>query len=499
MPLLLGFDVGSSSVKACLLNAETGRPLFDAASPDEEMEILSPGPGLAEQSPELWWLHMKRCVNKIKKGFNFDPADVKAVGVSYQMHGLVLINRKYEVLRPAIIWCDSRAVDSGREAEKKIGRAECFRSLLNLPGNFTASKLKWVMDNEPKIYKKTFKFLLPGDYVALRMTGEAATTVSGLSEGIFWDFKKRELSGAVLDGFGFPRKIFPGTVPVFGAQGVLTREAAGELGLKKGTAVSYRAGDQPNNAFSLGALNPGDVAATAGTSGVVYAVSEKNICDKKSRVNVFSHVNDSSESPRNGVLLCVNGAGILYSWLRRNIARGASYNKMNCLGLEAPAGAEGVMCFPFGNGAERTLGNLDPGAMITGLKFNSHGEKHIIRAAQEGIVFALNYGIDLMRGMGIRPSSCRAGMANMFKSRLFREAFTNTVGVRLELYNTGGAAGAARGAGLGAGIFKTFEEAFSGLDRAEVEEPDGELSRIYAEAYEKWKSFLDSHLEILQS
>ncbi len=492
MPLLLGVDVGSSSVKACLLNADTGRPLASAASPDNEMEIKSPRPGWAEQSPELWWSNLKIAIARIKKKFNFDPSDIKAVGISYHMHGLVLTGRNGEVLRPAIIWCDSRAVDTGAIAEKKIGSAKCFRSLLNTPGNFTASKLKWVMDNEPEVFRRVKKFLLPGDFIAMKMTGDAKTTSSGLSEAVLWDFRKREPSSLVIDHFGFSRKIFPSLTPVFSDQGKLTGEAAKELGLAAGTAVSYRAGDQPNNAFTLGALNPGDAVAAAGTSGVVYAVTDKNLHDKKSRVNVFSHVNDSPENLRRGVLLCVNGAGILYSWIRRRIVKGASFNKMNCLAMEAPAGSGGLMMFPFGNGSERTLGNIEPGAMLYGLKFNSHDERHLIRAAQEGIVFALSYGIEIMKDMGMDLRSCRAGDANMFQSRLFSRTFADTTGMKLSIYNTDGAQGAARGAGMGAGIFKSFEEAFKGLEAERVEEPGGEFCELYSDAYRRWKQVLES-------
>lgn len=494
MPLILGLDVGSSSVKACLLNGDTGRLLAEAESPGTEMEISSPSPGWAEQDPELWWRHVKLSVRMLRKDFNFIPADVKAVGVSYQMHGLVLAGRENRVLRPAIIWCDSRAVDAGKKAMEKIGRAACFNSLLNLPGNFTASKLKWVMDHEPGIFKKTRSFMLPGDYIAMKLTGRIQTTVPGLSEGVFWDFKKWEISGDVIEAFGFPPKIFPPVVPTFSIHGSLTGEAAEELGLTRNAVVSYRAGDQPNNAFSMKALSPGEVAATAGTSGVVYAVSEKHVLDKHSRLNVFSHVNDSPEAPRLGVLLCVNGAGISYGWLRRNMVKGTGYNKMNCLGMEAPPGAGGVMFFPFGNGAERTLGNVEPGAAFAGVKFNSHGEKHLIRAVQEGVAFALNYGIDIMKKAGVSPLTCRAGLSNMFMSKLFRTALTCASGLGLELYSTTGAQGAARGAGYGAGIFKSIEDAFRGLESDRTEEPSPGLKEAYGEAYHRWKSYLEEKI-----
>ncbi len=492
MSLLLGIDVGSSSVKTSILNTSTGRSLASAMSPEREMQISAPFPGWAEQHPSLWWDNLKLCINKLKMSFNFDASDIKAIGVTYQMHGLVLVDRKMRVLRPAIIWCDSRAVENGVEVQKALGRSECFKSLLNLPGNFTASKLKWVKDNEPEVFQKAHKFMLPGDYIALKMTGRAATTPPGLSEGIMWDYRKKALSLELLDKLEISPKLAPDIVPVFSVQGELTKEAADELGLGKDTPVSYRAGDQPNNAFSLGVLDPGDIAASAGTSGVLYGVTQKTVCDRKSRVNVFLHVNDSPDKPRQGVLACVNGAGILYSWIRKNIVKGANYNTMNCLAMEVPPGSRGVMCFPFGNGAERTLLNCDPGAFITGLNFNTHDERHIIRASIEGVVFALNYGLEIMREMKMEPLSCRAGKGSMFLSQLFRTVFTNTSGLRLDVYDTDGAEGAARGAGIGASVFKSVEDAFAGLYPEEFQEPDEELSGLYGEAYGRWKSFVES-------
>lgn len=498
MALLLGYDVGSSSIKATLLDAETGKVVASAISPDRELEIIAQKSGWAEQHPETWWQHVKAATARIRSQAKFDVGDVRAIGISYQMHGLVVVDKNCHVLRPAIIWCDSRAVHIGEQAAQRIGPHKCRRRLLNLPGNFTASKLKWVMENEPGIYSKIHKAMLPGDYVAMKMTGRIATTPSGLSEGIMWDFNEGGTAAFLLADYGISPELLAEVVPTFSAQGELTSSAAGELGLKSGTKVAYRAGDQPNNALSLGVLQPGEIAVTAGTSGVVYGVTDKKNCDQRSRVNVFVHVNHSPDTPRYGVLLCLNGTGILNSWLKHSLTGGdetMSYEQMNELAAAVPVGSEGLVILPYGNGAERTLENRDVGASVRGWNFNIHKKAHFLRAAQEGIVFALNYGLAIMRDMGITLTSARAGHANMFLSPLFAEAFATVTNTTVELYNTDGSQGAARGAGIGAGVCKSPNEAFAGLEPVKTIEPNDRLRPAYIEAYEKWVDVLRGEME----
>jgi xylulokinase len=494
MALLLGYDVGSSSIKATLMEAETGRVLATVSVPDRELEIIAKKPGWAEQHPQTWWENVVAATQKIKHQTNFDAGDVRAIGISYQMHGLVIIDKKNEVLRPAIIWCDSRAVEIGRKALKSIGERKCLTRLLNSPGNFTASKLKWVKDNEPKVFAKIYKMMLPGDYVAMKMTGEIRTTPSGLSEGIMWDFKEQGLADIVLEHYGISQNLIAEQVPTFSVQGHLTKEAAGLLGLKAGTIVSYRAGDQPNNALSLNVLDPGEIAATAGTSGVVYGITDKTKYDPKSRVNTFVHVNHTSAKPRYGVLLCLNGTGILNSWLKHNTGT-IDYPEMNGLAANAPVGSDGLVILSYGNGAERTLENRNIGASIHGLNFNIHNRSHLLRAAQEGIVFALNYGLEIMRKAGVTIKKVRAGKANMFLSPLFSKAFSTVTGATVELFNTDGSQGAARGAGIGAGIYRDAKDAFAGLKPIETIEPSGRLRSVYREAYAAWEEVLENELQ----
>ena len=489
MPYLLGIDLGSSSVKAALLDVETGACAGSAFHPETEMPIRAPQPGFAEQDPADWYESARAAVRAAMERAGAKPEEVRAVGISYQMHGLVCLDEAGRVLRPAIIWCDSRAVEYGRRAFEELGPEYCLSRLLNSPGNFTAAKLAWVKENEPEIFARTRKILLPGDWLAFRLTGRTATTVSGLSEGIFWDFAAEEPARFLLDYFGFPPDLLAETVPTFGFQGELTAEAAADFGLAPGTPVTYRAGDQPNNALSLNVLEPGEIAATAGTSGVVYGVTDRRQYDPRSRVNTFAHVNHSPEAPRLGVLLCINGAGISNAWTRRLLG-GPGYSEMDAMAASVPAGSEGVGFLPFGNGAERMLDNRCPGARIFGLDFNRHTPAHLCRAVQEGVVFAFRYGMAIMESVGLELKTIRAGFANMFMSEVFCSALADVSGAVIELYETDGALGAARGAGVGAGVYASLPEAFRSLRRKRTVEPGGDGTGV-REAYERWKEELE--------
>jgi xylulokinase len=488
---LLGIDIGSSSIKVSIVDEETGLTIGSDFYPKVEAPIKALRPGWAEQNPEDWWSYTKDSLAGALKEAKVKGEDIKAIGISYQMHGLVVVDKKKEVLRPSIIWCDSRAVPYGDRAFDSIGEKQCLSHLLNSPGNFTASKLAWVKDYEPEIFRQIDKIMLPGDYVAMRLTGDIKTTVSGLSEGIFWDFKQNSVSADLMKYYGFDSNLIADICPTFGIQGEVSAAVAAELGLKKGTPVTYRAGDQPNNALSLNVLNPGEIAATGGTSGVVYGVNENVNYDTLSRVNTFAHVNHTAEQTRLGVLLCINGVGILNSWIKRNIApEGISYNELNDLAATVPIGSEGLSILPFGNGAERMLQNRQINCSMYGLNFNIHGKAHMARAAQEGIVFAFKYGMDIMNEMGIDIRVIRAGNANMFLSPIFREALAGVTGAVIELYDTNGAVGAAKGAGIGAGIYKNAEEAFASLKKIDVIEPDGLKANKYCEAFDVWKDCL---------
>ena len=491
---LLGFDVGSSSVKASLVNADTGKCVATAFYPEKEAPIMAVKAGWAEQDPQMWWDNAKLSLKKIMADAQVKGEDIKAIGISYQMHGLVCVDKNQQALRPSIIWCDSRAVPYGEKAFRDLGAEQCLGHLLNSPGNFTAAKLAWVKENEPDIYEKIYKVMLPGDYIAMRLSGVANTTVSGLSEGMLWDFKNNRVADFLTKYYGFDESIISDIVPTFSIQSEVSAEAAAETGLKAGTPITYRAGDQPNNALSLNVFNPGEIASTAGTSGVVYGVLGNVNYDKKSRVNTFAHVNHTEEQTRLGVLLCINGTGILNAWVHRNITPEVGYAEMNDLAATVPIGSEGVTVIPFGNGAERVLENKEIGCSFNGVNFNKHSRAHLVRAAQEGIVFSFCYGMEIMQQMGMDIHKIHAGKANMFLSPLFRDTLAGVSGATIELYDTDGSVGAAKGAGIGAGIYKDNNEAFASLDKLQVIEPDEAHRAEYLAAYARWKDILKNNI-----
>ncbi|MBK6931773.1 MAG: carbohydrate kinase [Saprospirales bacterium] len=491
---LLGFDIGSSSVKAALVNARTGRTAGIVHSPQTEMEMDAPAPGWAEQHPDTWWANCCRASRQLLAETGIAPAEVGAIGISYQMHGLVLTDQLGNVLRPAIIWCDSRAVSIGEAAFQGLGTDYCLQHLLNSPGNFTASKLKWVLDHEPAIYHQSRYMMLPGDYIAFRMTGEVLTTVSGLSEGILWDFKNHEIARKLLDHYGLDPALIPPLTPAFGNQGCLNGIAAEALGLRPGIPVAYRAGDQPNNALSLNVLNPGEVAATGGTSGVVYGILDRLACDPLHRVNSFAHVNHLPGAPRIGVLLCINGAGSQYRWMRKQLAQdGQTYREMELLAATVAVGAGGLCILPFGNGAERMLGNRQTGAQIANLDFNRHTRPHIYRAALEGVAFSFVYGMEILRSLGLQLSVIRVGNDNLFQSGIFAQTIAELLQCQIQMLQTTGAAGAAIGAGAGIGVCANATDGTNALQTVHTYEPHS-TNAAYTAAYDRWSALLHQTL-----
>ncbi len=481
----LGIDIGSSSVKVALMEVNSGECIASATLPAVEMPIESVQTGWAEQDPAMWWDYVCKGIAQLAQRYAMD--EVAAIGITYQMHGLVCLDKEGRLLRKSIIWCDSRAVSIGARAFDAIGHERCLSQTLNAPGNFTASKLAWVKENEPETFSRIHKFMLPGDYIAYLLSGEISTTSGGLSEQILWDFKNNETAGFIAAHYGIPENYIPGYHPSLGIQAHTNEATEKLLGIKKGTPITYRAGDQPNNAFSLNVMDPGDVAATGGTSGVVYGVTEQPRADQRSRVNPFLHVNHSNEKPRLGVLLCINGTGILNAWTKRLCAPEISYDEVNSLCADIPAGSEGLIMLPFGNGAERMLENRFTGAGIVNIDLNRHTRAHILRAAQEGIAFAFRYGLDIMREMGVKPQVIRAGKANLFLSPIFRNTLASICDVSIELYNTDGALGAARGAALGAGFYKSREEAFASLKKLDTILPDPSVKSVLEDTYSRWK------------
>lgn len=493
--LLLGIDVGTSSIKVSVTDSATQKCLASASYPETESEIIAPQPGWAEQSPEMWWEHVQQAILLCNSRALYNPKHIGAIGIAYQMHGLVVVDKNQQVLRNSIIWCDSRAVEIGNAACEAIGTDVCLEHLLNSPGNFTASKLLWVKENEADIYNRIDKMMLPGDFIAMKLTGEITTSISALSEGVLWDFRKDEISRDIMDHFGFDNDLIPELRPVFSEHGRVKADVAEKLGLSANIPVTYKAGDQPNNALSLNVLRPGEVAANGGTSGVIYGISDQLTYDKQSRVNTFAHVNYRPEEKHLGVLLCINGTGILNRWVKNVLASGTSYDEMNAEASRVSIGSNGIRIIPFGNGAERMLNNKTIGAHFHGIDLNSHKQAHIFRAVQEGIAFSFRYGLDIMRENGMNPTVIRAGKTNLFSSDVFIEAFVNACGVPVELYLNDGSVGAGIGAGIGIGEL-TLDNAFSNVKPIKTVEPTFE--KEFYEVYQDWKELLDMTVKARQ-
>ncbi len=491
--LLLGIDAGTSSIKVSVIDAATQKTIASAQYPEIESEIISLQTGWAEQSPEQWWSDVQAAIKKSNASGKYDPKDIGAIGIAYQMHGLVLIDKQGKVLRNSIIWCDSRAVPYGDAAFEKIGKVKCLEHLLNSPGNFTAAKLAWVKEHEPEVYSKIDKILLPGDFIAFRLTDAITTSASALSEGIFWDFTTNAISKNVLEYFGFDEKIFPSIQDVFSDHGKISKKVAEELGLKAGISVTYKAGDQPNNALSLNVLNAGEVAATAGTSGVIYGVADQFVYDEEKRINSFAHVNHTAEKTRIGVLLCINGTGIMNRFVKQLAGAQLSYKEFDQQASAIKPGCEGLHILPFGNGAERIFNNKIVGAHFENIDLNKHKAPHFFKAAQEGIAFAFKYGFDIMQSNGMKPTRIRTGKANMFLSNVFTEAFVNVIGVPVELYTADGSVGAAKGAGIGAKFYASAEEACKVQQCMGIIEPTN--VSLYQELYELWSDTLNLHIK----
>lgn len=488
---LLGYDIGSSSVKAALVEAESGKALAVVQCSEMEMDIIAKEAGWAEQDPETWWKYTCMATQKLLQQTGINAKEIQSIGISYQMHGLVLVDENQEVLRPSIIWCDSRAVEIGNAAFEVIGEEKSLAHHLNSPGNFTASKWKWVKENEPDVYAKIDKMMLPGDYIAMKLTGETCTTISGLSEGILWDFKKNEVAKLVLEEYGLDEKMIPEIRPTFSIQGKVTAMAAASTGLEVGIPVTYRAGDQPNNALSLNVLKTGEVAATGGTSGVVYGVVDKAVYDLQSRVNGFAHVNYTKSKPKIGVLLCINGAGIQYAWMRQHAAKdGITYSEMEEMAASVPIGSDGLVILPFGNGAERMLNNRNLGSHICNLQLNQHGQAHLYRAALEGIAFSFVYGIEILKEMGLDLSIMRVGNDNLFQSPIFSHTIATLVDSQIDVVETTGAVGAAKASGVASGVYASLEEALKGVAVLRSYLPQGEDNEEYKVAYDRWREYL---------
>lgn len=489
----IGLDIGSSSVKVALVKASSGTCVLSLNEPTEEMEIQAIQHDWAEQNPERWWQHTCAAIKRILKETKISASEIISIGIAYQMHGLVIVDKDGQIIRNSIIWCDSRSVAIGNKAFSDLGKKKCSNLFFNSPGNFTASKLKWVQENEPKKYDQIHKYMLPGDYIAYKLSGVINTTKNGLAEGILWNYKHARVADEILDYYSISKNLTPDIVENFSIQGSVNKAASIETGLMEGTPITYRAGDQPNNALTLGVLKAGEVAVTGGTSGVIYALTEQNEFEEIERVNQFAHVNYTASNPYVGRLLNINGAGIQYRWLLKH-TNAASYDDMNEAARKIPIGCDGVICLPFGNGAERMFHNRVIGSQFLNLNLNRHNNGHLYRASLEGIAFAFVYGMELLKKDNTEIQVIRAGNDNLFRSKIFSETIATLTGHEIEIYNTTGAVGAARASGLTDGDFQKFNNKVVENDHVITYKPLQE-KQPFLMAYGIWKKELEQILK----
>ena len=488
----LGLDIGTSFIKAALTECSSGNKVNLVSEPSSEQEIIVLKDGWAEQNPEIWWKNTCLAIKNLISLNNINPSLISGIGISYQMHGLVLLDSKGNSLRNSIIWCDDRAVDIGKQAFTELGQIKCINQLLNSPANFTASKLKWVKNNENELYNKIYKFMLPGDYIAYRLSGEMTTTKTGLSEAMLWDYKNNSVADFLLKHYEIDSSLIPEIVPTFGFQCKLNKKGSSECGLLEDIPIYYRAGDQPNNALSLNVLKPGEIATTAGTSGVVFAVTDNVKTNESERINNFLHVNINN-SISLGKLLCINGAGIQYAKLKNELNID-SYVEMNKLSSVVEVGSEQLTYLPFGNGSERMLNNINVGSNMLNFDINVHKKEHIIRATLEGIAFAFVYGMQILINDGVKPKVIRAGNDNLFKSKVFGDTISTLINTDIEIYETTGAIGAARAVDLRNGDFNKFGNNIIDNDFLKTFSPQSNLND-YKNAYNLWVEKLELTLK----
>ena len=483
--IAIGFDIGSSFVKAALVEVETGKPIARARVPEVEIPMEAQQLGWAEQHPNLWWQYLCEATQKLLTETDINPEQISSIGISYQMHGLVLVDRDLNPLRKSIIWCDSRATSYGEKAFEKLGKGYCKDHLLNSPGNFTASKLAWVIENEPELYQKAYKLMLPGDFLAAKLSGIPQTTITGLSEGIFWDFKNDQASQALFDHYQIDQSLVPEVVDNFTVQATVSNAGAQATGLKEGPPITYRAGDQPNNAYTLGARKAGDVVATGGTSGVVYALTDQLSGNELTKVNTFAHVNYQPQQKMFGKLLNLNGAGIQYRWLHQLMGE-VGYEKLNEMAQQAPIGSNGLQVFPFGNGAERMLDNKIVNGHISNINFNIHDNNHMVRATLEGIAFAMIYGIEILKNDGVDIENLKVGNDNLFLSDVFSKTIADTLGISIQMLEATGAEGAAK-----ASISNPHQtQNNDNINITKTIKPNPKLQVESIASFEKWKTQL---------
>ncbi|MEZ4714119.1 MAG: xylulokinase [Caldilineaceae bacterium] len=480
MNYFLGIDSSTTATKALLVD-ESGNVVAVAAT---EYPFDTPHPLWSEQNPALWWNGAVESIRQVLAQSGADAANVAGVGLTGQMHGLVLLDENGAVLRPSILWNDQRTGAQCDEIRQRLGKA----NLIRLTGNdaltgFTAPKILWVRDNEPEIYARVRHVLLPKDYVRYRLTGQFGTDKAGAAGTLLLDLKSRDWSQEVLDGLEIPRDWLPPTHEGPQVTSEISAEAAAATGLKAGTPVVGGGGDQAAQAVGVGAVEEGIVALTLGTSGVVFATVNEPFIEPDGRLHAFCH-SVPGRWHLMGVMLSAAGS---LRWYRDTLAPGVGFDELLAPAAHIAAGSEGLLFLPYLTG-ERTP-HPDPlarGAFV-GLTVR-HTQPHMTRAVLEGVAFGLRDSFELMKGAGlsaIRQVRVSGGGA---RSPLWRQILADVLNSELVTINTteGAAYGAALLAGVGAGHWADVDAACSSaIQITGSTQPGGDVAQ-YEKMYQAY-------------
>ena len=485
--LFLGIDVGTGGTRAVLIDA-SGKVVASYAT--EHAPFQSAFPGWAEQDPEDWWRATQQAIRAVLVAAACKPADIDAIGLTGQMHGAVLLDAEGNVLRPSLIWCDTRSAPQCDWLHATLGRERVIELTCNpaLP-NFTLTKILWVREHEPQVFARIARILCPKDYIRFRLSGVYAMDVQEASGTLLLDVTHRRWSQPMAEASGVPMEWLPQLFESAEICAALSTPAAAATGLQAGTPIVAGAGDQGAGAVGMGILKPGSVSATIGTSGVVFAATDQPVRDPLGRLHTFCH----AVAGRWHVMGVTQAAGLSLRWFRDAISAGmqgapASYEQLMALAASAPAGSDGVFWAPYLFG-ERTP-HLDPEvrAAFIGLSA-SHGQAHLVRAVLEGVAYSLRDTFTLFGELGIPVRGVRLGGGGA-RGPLWRQIQADVYGRAVEILTAeeGAAYGAALLAGVGAGAWPNVDTACeSSIRVAETIQPDADARDVYERGYQIYR------------
>ncbi len=489
----LGIDVGTGGSRAVLIDSSGA---IVASATIEHAPFASPEIGWAEQNPEDWRRASIEAIRQVLANENVNAEDIAAVGLSGQMHGAVFLDKFDKVLRPSIIWCDQRTENQCRELTEKIG-AEKLIELVSNPAlpNFTLTKMLWVRENEPEIWRKVKCVLLPKDYVRFCLTGDKATDVSDASGTLMLDVRNRKWSKEILAASEIGESLLPELYESAEITGTISAECAAETGLLKGTPVVAGASDNAAGAIGMGIVRVGSVSATVGTSGVIFAVTDKPSIDLRGRIHTFCHAAPN----RWHVTGVTQAAGLSLRWFRDNFSLNENYDDLTAESAKISVGADGLLWTPYLMGERTPHIDSNVRASLIGLTA-SHTKAHVVRAILEGVAFSLRDSLEIFKDLDIPIQTIKLGGGGA-RSSLWRQIQADVYGRAVEIVESdeGAAYGAVLLAGVGAGRWKTIDQACGETIRvAEKIEPNDESVEILNRQYQKYQTIYPSLRSIFQ-